>query len=45
MFVGYGRGNILDLQGSVKAWSHPENFKVIRKSVKRAVSGRVAADE
>ena len=38
------RGNILDLKGSVKPRKHPEDFDVIRKRVKRAVSKRAARD-
>ncbi len=36
------RGNILDLKGSVKASAHPENFEVVRRAVKKAVSAKVA---
>lgn len=36
------RGTILDLKGSVKAFAHPEDFEAIRRSVKKAVSARVA---
>ncbi len=36
------RGNILDLKASVKAQAHPEDFEAIRRSVKHAVSRRVA---
>jgi len=39
------RGNILGLKGSVKARAHPEDFESIRKTVKRAVSAKAAADE
>ena len=34
------RGTILDLKGSVKASSHPEDFTAIRRAVKHAVSAR-----
>lgn len=36
------RGNILDLKGSVKPKRRPEDFDVIRASVKRAVAAKVA---
>jgi AbrB family looped-hinge helix DNA binding protein len=36
------RGTILDLKGSVKATAHPEDFDGIRRSVKQAVSAKVA---
>jgi AbrB family looped-hinge helix DNA binding protein len=39
------RGNILDLKGSVKPHARPEDFEAIRKSVKRAVSDRVAGGD
>ena len=38
------RGNILDLKGSVKASARPENFEAVRRSIKRAVSAKVAGD-
>ena len=37
------RGTILDLKGSVKPHARPEDFEAIRKSVKKAVSKRIAA--
>ena len=36
------RGSILDLKGSVKPVNRPEDFDAVRRSVKRAVSARVA---
>ena len=36
------RGSILDLKGSIKPRAHPEDFEVIRKSVRREVSKRIA---
>lgn len=38
------RGNILDLKGSIKPQGYPEDFEAIRKSVKRAVSKRIAGN-
>ena len=35
------RGNILDLKGSVKPRKRPEDFDAVRRSVKRAVSGKI----
>ena len=34
------RGSILDLKGSVKPATRPENFDAVRRSVKRAVSAK-----
>jgi AbrB family looped-hinge helix DNA binding protein len=39
------KGNILELRGSVKGRKIPEDFEVVRKSVKRSVSTRVARNE
>ena len=36
------RGSILDLKGSVKPVKRPEDFDAVRRSVKRAVSAKVA---
>lgn len=36
------RGNILDLKGSVKPSARPEDFEAVRRSVKQAVSKKVA---
>jgi len=36
------RGTILDLRGSVRTHAQPEDFEAIRKSVKQAVSKRIA---
>ena len=36
------RGSILELRGSVKPMTHPEDFDAVRRSVKRRVSARVA---
>ena len=36
------RGNILDLKGSVKPSARPEDFESVRRSVKQAVSKKVA---
>ena len=36
------RGTILELKGSVKATKHPEDFGLVRQSVKRAVAAKVA---
>ena len=38
-------GNILDLKGSVKPRSHPEDFERIRSSVRQAVSRKAARRE
>jgi AbrB family looped-hinge helix DNA binding protein len=38
------RGTILDLRGSVRPKSHPEDFSAIRKSVRQAMSKRIAGD-
>ena len=38
------RGSILDLKGSVKPRAHPEDFEVIRKSVRRDVSKRITGN-
>ena len=38
------RGSILDLKGSVKPRAHPEDFEVIRESVRRDVSKRIAGN-
>ena len=35
-------GNILDLKGSVKPKKRPENFEAVRRSVRRAISAKVA---
>ena len=36
------RGNILELKGSIKPLSQPEDFEAIRRKVKKAVSSKVA---
>jgi len=36
------RGNILDLKGTVRPHSHPEDFEAIRTSVKHVLSKKVA---
>jgi len=36
------RGNILDLKGTVRPRSHPEDFEAIRKSVKHVLSEKTA---
>ena len=38
------RGSVLDLKGSVKPREHPEDFELIRKSVRREVSKRTAGN-
>ena len=34
------RGTILDLRGSVKASARPQDFAIVRRSVKRAIAAR-----
>jgi AbrB family looped-hinge helix DNA binding protein len=38
------RGNILDLKGTVKPLKRPQNFEGIRKSVKKAITRRIARE-
>jgi len=39
------RGNILDLKGSVNPRKRPEDFEAVRRSVKRAVAGKISQNE
>jgi AbrB family looped-hinge helix DNA binding protein len=39
------KGSILDLKGSVKPRSRPEDFDGIRRSVRKAVSRKIARNE
>lgn len=39
------RGNILELRGSVKPRSRPQDFEAIRRSVRRAMARKIAKDE
>ena len=39
------RGTILELRGSVKPHKRPEDFDAVRRSVKRAISGKAVRNE